>query len=253
MAPLPAATPSRAFLDVRIGNPAAQVAEEEAYTRAVAFVKAKCSALGVDTQTAPENLEEWQRDMVSELHEADPIWSAKGKLRLTPPPTPPGGRLVFQLHTKACPKTTLNFTSLCTGASGLSKTTKKPLHFARTPIHRIVKGYIAQGGDITRHDGSGGDSIFSGAFNDEKEGLKTGFAKGRGVLAMANSGKNSNTSQWFVTLTDNADQLKKMEGKYVVFGELVEGFEVLDALNNVGTDSGNPNTPVLVWESGVLP
>ncbi|KAJ3179402.1 hypothetical protein HDU87_003012 [Geranomyces variabilis] len=254
MAPQPAnSNPRRAFLDIRIGDPAVRSAEEEAHARAIAFVREKASELGLGPAAPIAELEEWQKEMVMDLHAADPAWSAKGKIQLDPLAAPRGGRLVFELDTASCPKTTANFASLCTGAAGFSKTAKtKPLHFKNTPVHRIIANYIAQGGDITRGDGSGGDSIYSGAFKDESAGLKTGFAHGRGVLAMANSGKHSNTSQWFVTLTDDKTQLKKMEGKYVVFGYLVEGLGVLDELNAVGSESGTPTEQVQVWDCGVL-
>ncbi|KAJ3173485.1 hypothetical protein HDU88_002571 [Geranomyces variabilis] len=257
MAPQSPNTPRRAFLDIRIGDPAARAEEEEAHARAVAFVREKAGELGLDpataTRTPVAELEDWQKEMVSDLYAADPAWSAKGKIQLDPLAAPRGGRLVFELDIESCPKATANFASLCTGAAGYSKHAKtKPLHFKNTPLHRIIRNYIAQGGDITRGDGSGGDSIYSGAFKDEPAGLKTGFARGRGVLAMANSGKHSNTSQWFVTLTDDKTQLKKMEGKYVVFGHLIEGLDVLDALNAVGSESGTPTEQVQVWDCGVL-
>ena len=108
----------------------------------------------------------------------------------------------------------------------------KKLHYLDCPIHRIVKGFVAQGGDITRGDGSGGEvrrvdhllvsrsppsqSIYSGKFNDDKVGLKAKFK--RGSLAMANSGKNTNSSQFFVVLTNDEAQLAKLDGKYVQFG-----------------------------------
>jgi len=131
-------------------------------------------------------------------------------------------------------------------------------------MHRIVKGFIAQGGDITRHDGSGGEvwmsdlphnvcsypqSIYGGKFNDEKQGLA--IKPHRGSLAMANSGKNTNTSQFFVVLTDEEKQLAKMKGKYVVFGELKVGWEVLTRIEEVTTTDGSDGkSRVPVWIGG---
>lgn len=69
---------------------------------------------------------------------------------------------------------------------------------------------------------------------------------------MANSGKNSNTSQWFVTLSDDKEKLKKMDGKYVIFGKVVDGWEVLDELNKVGSDDGTPKETVMVVDCGVV-
>ena len=148
----------------------------------------------------------------------------------------------------------------------------KKLHYLGCPIHRIVKGFVAQGGDITRGDGSGGEvrlhswqepsaiktlsltipeqSIYGGKFNDDKAGFKT--KSKRGSLAMANSGKNTNSSQFFVVLAEDEAQLAKLDGKYVVFGQLKDGWGVLDALDSVGggTD-GKPTRPAWVGGSGV--
>ncbi|KAJ3020740.1 hypothetical protein HKX48_000270 [Thoreauomyces humboldtii] len=252
MPPAPSqTTPARAFLDVRIGDQAVHAEDEAAYRRAQEFADSQSSVLGTAPGTSLAGLEDWQRDMLTESYASDPSWSAKGPMRLEPVSQPRGGRLVFSLNAKACPKTTANFAQLCTGEKGLSKSAKKPLHYAMTPVHRIISDYIAQGGDITRGDGSGGDSVYGGTFNDEKEGMKTGLVC-KGALAMANSGKNSNSSQWFVVLTDDPAKLKKMDGKYVVFGNLVEGLEILDALSNVGTENGTLLEPVIVWDSGTL-
>ncbi|QRV99506.1 peptidyl-prolyl cis-trans isomerase, cyclophilin-type protein [Ceratobasidium sp. AG-Ba] len=105
----------------------------------------------------------------------------------------------------------------------------------------IAKDFVMQGGDVTRNDGSGGESIYGGKFADSKEGLKK--KPELGSLAMANSGKNSNTSQFFVVLTNNPSDLAKISGKYVVFGRR------LSAL--AGSDE-KPVKPVWVEESGVL-
>ena len=159
--------------------------------------------------------------------------------------------MIFSLSTTT-PKTTANFLSLCTNSKGFSKSNKqRPLHYKSIPFHRIIKNFIAQSGDVTRLDGSGGESIYGPKFNDEKAGLAAKF-EGKGVLAMANSGKNSNSSQFFVTLTDDAGVLKKLEGRYVVFGRVVEGFEVLERLNEVGSDdmSGVPKEVVVIKDCG---
>ena len=183
------------------------------------------------------------------------------------------GRLIFDLDSShGLSKTVKNFTALCTGEKGTCKNARnKNLHYLNCPIHRIVKGFVAQGGDITRGDGSGGEvrtidhpsrafgcnslthpqSIYGGKFSDDKAGLKTKFKKGS--LAMANSGKNTNSSQFFVVLTDDEPQLSKLDGKYVHFGQLRDGWEVLDALSCVGggTD-GKPTEPAWVGGCGVL-
>jgi len=178
------------------------------------------------------------------------------------------GRLVFDLDSShGLSKTVKNFTALCTGEKGMCKNARnKRLHYLGSPIHRVVKGFVAQGGDITRGDGSGGEvrrvhhlshlahppqSIYGGKFNDDKAGFKTKFK--RGSLAMANSGKNTNSSQFFVVLTDDEPQLAKLDGKYVHFGQLGDGWEVLDALDGAGGGAdGKPTQPAWVGGCGLI-
>ncbi|PCH37444.1 hypothetical protein WOLCODRAFT_84162 [Wolfiporia cocos MD-104 SS10] len=174
-------------------------------------------------------------------------------MRFAPPSPLLAGRLVFELdETPGLAKTTANFKALCTGEKGACKNApNKKLHYLNCPIHRIVKGFIAQGGDVTRGDGSGGESIYGGKFNDDKEGLKKKMC--RGSLAMANSGKNTNTSQFFIVLSDDESQLRKLNGKYVKFGELKESDDVLLRLDGVGGDSGGqPSESVWIGDCGLL-
>ncbi|KAG0702200.1 cyclophilin-like domain-containing protein [Suillus ampliporus] len=192
----------------------------------------------------PQDLSSEQQEMLREIDKSH-------VLRFVPPEPLCVGRLVFELNPEASlKKTTTNFTALCTGEKGKCKNARnKELHYLECPIHRIVRDFMAQGGDITRGDGSGGESIYGGKFNDEKDGLKIKMR--RGTLAMANSGKNSNSSQFFVVLTDDETQLAKLNGKYVAFGELQAGFEVLDKLNKVAGDvNGKPSVPVWIGGCG---
>ncbi|KAJ3481039.1 hypothetical protein NLI96_g7940 [Meripilus lineatus] len=133
-------------------------------------------------------------------------------MRFTPPEPLLAGRILIELDASpGLTKSRANFLALCTGEKGMCKgAPNKKLHYLNCLIHRVVKDFVAQGGDITRGDGSGGESVYGGKFNDEKEGLKKKVK--RGSLAMANSGKNSNTSQFFVVLTDQETQLAKMQG-----------------------------------------
>ncbi|KAJ3044855.1 hypothetical protein HK097_001351 [Rhizophlyctis rosea] len=242
----------QAFLDIEIGDPASRQAEIDSHERAIQFLKKRGPELGL-TGTGITDLSEEQKDLLLELYQSDPSSRDQGPITLTPPFPPRGGRLIFALSSTT-PKTTANFLSLCTNSKPPSKTTKKPLHYKHTPFHRIITSFIAQSGDVTRHDGSGGESIYGPKFNDEKAGLSAKF-DGRGVLAMANSGKNSNSSQFFVTLTDDPVKLKKLDGKYVVFGRVVEGWEVLDAMSAVGSedDGGRPKEMVVIKDCGELP
>ena len=182
-----------------------------------------------------------------------------------PPPPLLAGRIVFGFDDAPdLAKTRDNFKALCTGEKGMCKNApNKKLHYEGSPIHRIVKGFIAQGGDITRGDGSGGEvrctcsdpglqtlnftqSIYGGKFSDAKAGLRAPAE--RGSLAMANSGKNSNTSQFFIILTEDVSKLAKIKGKYVVFGEVKDGWDILTKLDEIGTEDGKPSKAV--WISG---
>ncbi|OZJ02934.1 hypothetical protein BZG36_04557 [Bifiguratus adelaidae] len=181
------------------------------------------------------------------------VYSQSGHVDLIEVSAPaplPGGRIVFALDTASCPKTCDNFLQICMGGK-VGKASKKPLHYKNSTLFRLVKDYIVQGGDVTRGDGSGGDSIYNGKFNDEKPGLAKKFDR-KGLLAMANSGKNTNTSQFFITLAEDAKKMEKMNGKYVVFGEVVEGVHVLDEINKVPTKGETPLKTITVTDCGKL-
>ncbi|OAD80049.1 hypothetical protein PHYBLDRAFT_93918, partial [Phycomyces blakesleeanus NRRL 1555(-)] len=161
------------------------------------------------------------------------------------------GRLVIELFDKDCPKTCENFATLCKGGK-IGKSSKKPLHYKGTLMFRLSPNFMVQGGDVTRGDGSGGDSIYNGKFNDEKPGLSKQYSQ-CGMVAMANSGKNSNTSQFFITLGDkdtNPAQFGKINGKYVIFGRVIDGLEVLTEINNVSVQGEKPLTNITIVDCG---
>ncbi|KAG8713860.1 cytochrome P450-dit2 [Ceratobasidium sp. 423] len=208
--------------------------------------KPKAATYGLPS--TPEELDEEQQGILSDL-------SPGAALRFRPPQPLGIGRLVFDLDTSAgLAKTCTNFISLCKGDKGVCKNApNKPLHYKGTAIHRIAKDFVAQGGDVTRNDGSGGESIYGGKFSDAKEGLK---AKPEfGSLAMANSGKNSNTSQFFIILTNDPTKLAKIAGKYVIFGKARISGEGEQVLQQLGALAGADERPLrLVWveSCGVL-
>ncbi|KAL1132535.1 hypothetical protein AAG570_010490 [Ranatra chinensis] len=139
------------------------------------------------------------------------------------------GRIVFQLYSDICPATCENFRSLCTGEKGLGKTTGKPLHYKATIFHRVVKDFMIQGGDFSVGNGTGGESIYGGTFEDEN--LETKHDRPF-LLSMANRGKNTNGSQFFVT-TQPAPHL---DGVHVVFGEVVSGQAVVSHVEGLPVD-----------------
>ncbi|XP_062187154.1 peptidyl-prolyl cis-trans isomerase CYP63-like isoform X2 [Phragmites australis] len=153
-------------------------------------------------------------------------------------------RITFELFANVVPKTAENFRALCTGERGLGASTQKPLYFKGTKIHRIVKGFVAQGGDFSTGDGRGGESIYGGKFPDENFRL---MHDQTGVLSMANSGPDSNGSQFFITFKP----LPHLDGKHVVFGKAVSGIALLKKLEAVGSvDSGEPSRQVKIVDCG---
>lgn len=138
----------------------------------------------------------------------------------------PVGRMVFRLFDSVAPRTTLNFKSLCVGDHGIGKTTGKRLSYENTILHRVIPGFMCQGGDFSKRDGTGGESIFGGKFADEPFRVKHTKA---GQLSMANAGPNTNGSQFFITFTSTPH----LDGKHVVFGEIVEGMNILKKIETV--------------------
>lgn len=235
---------SRVYLDIHIGDDAEHARAEREYAVTVALLSKNAAIYGLPA--TPQELSEEQQDILKQI-------DSSASLRFAPPQPLLAGRMVFELDpSPGLAKTTANFAALCTGEKGMCKNApNKRMHYLGCPIHRIVQGFIVQGGDITRGDGSGGESIYGGRFNDEKEGLKKKMH--RGVLAMANSGKNTNSSQFFVVLTDDPGALSKLTGKYVVFGELKEGWDVLAKLDYVGGGPGGaPKDTTWIGDCGSI-
>eukprot|EP01125_Pyxidicula_operculata_P002338 TRINITY_DN12225_c0_g1_i1.p1 TRINITY_DN12225_c0_g1~~TRINITY_DN12225_c0_g1_i1.p1 ORF type:complete len:238 (-),score=46.95 TRINITY_DN12225_c0_g1_i1:112-825(-) len=234
----------RVFFDIDIGNIDQYNSQLESYNRLVDFHQKN---LYVFPKEKYDDLTADERNSLKDMFESDP--NNKGTVQTDKPSPIRAGRLVIEL-VDDCPKAVENFLALCTGEKGASK--KKPqknLHYKGNTFHRIINDFMAQGGDVTHGDGSGGESIYKGfTFADEKAGLKRKFDK-KGCVGMANSGKNSNTSQFFITLKDDC---KTLNGNYVCFGQVIEGLEILDKLNQIGSKSGEPTSTATVSDCGVL-
>ncbi|CAK9148507.1 unnamed protein product [Ilex paraguariensis] len=154
----------------------------------------------------------------------------------------PAGRIVMELYADVVPKTAENFRALCTGEKGKGKS-GKPLHFKGSTFHRVIPGFMCQGGDFTAGNGTGGESIYGEKFADEN------FAKKHtspGVLSMANAGPGTNGSQFFICTA----KTEWLDGKHVVFGQVVEGMDVVKAIEKVGSGSGRTSKTVAIADCG---
>eukprot|EP00928_Gymnodinium_smaydae_P050389 TRINITY_DN3394_c0_g1_i1.p1 TRINITY_DN3394_c0_g1~~TRINITY_DN3394_c0_g1_i1.p1 ORF type:complete len:417 (+),score=96.99 TRINITY_DN3394_c0_g1_i1:60-1310(+) len=154
------------------------------------------------------------------------------------------GRIGVGLYGKEVPKTVRNFVALCTGECGVGATSK-PLHFKGSQFHRIIPGFMCQGGDITQGDGTGGESIYGERFADESFAI--GHARA-GLLSMANAGKDTNGSQFFITLKPTPH----LDGKHVVFGEVIAGMGIVQEMAKLGSPSGKTSAEVLIRDCGKL-
>ncbi|KAI9275820.1 cyclophilin-like domain-containing protein [Phascolomyces articulosus] len=156
------------------------------------------------------------------------------------------GRIVIELFQDEVPKTAENFRCLCTGEMGLGKVSNMPLHYRGSIIHRVIKGFMIQGGDFTRRNGSGGESIYGATFSDESFVRKHTT---HGLLSMANRGANTQSSQFFITTRPTPH----LDGKHVVFGRVVSGYDVVQIIENEQVDERDrPLQTVMIANSGEL-
>ncbi|AYV79183.1 MAG: hypothetical protein Faunusvirus4_24 [Faunusvirus sp.] len=143
------------------------------------------------------------------------------------------GRIVMELFDEIVPKTTNNFKILCKEK------------YKNSIFHRVIPDFIIQGGDFTRGDGTGGTSIYGDSFPDENFTLKHDKA---GLLSMANSGPDTNGSQFFITLAPTPH----LDNRHVVFGRVVDGFDMVKKINKVFAKNDKPIVDCVIVNSGII-
>jgi len=154
------------------------------------------------------------------------------------------GRIEMGLYGDDVPKTAENFRQLCVGGKTGSRGT--PLHYKNSIFHRVIPQFMLQGGDFTNHNGTGGESIYGAKFEDENFKFKHNE---KFLLSMANSGPNTNGSQFFITTV----LTPWLDGKHVVFGRVLKGQDVVTKIERNGSHTGTTKAEIKITDSGEVP
>ncbi|XP_058886002.1 E3 SUMO-protein ligase RanBP2-like isoform X3 [Acipenser ruthenus] len=149
----------------------------------------------------------------------------------------PIGQITMELFSHIVPKTAENFRALCTGERGFG--------FRNSIFHRIIPDFVCQGGDITKQDGTGGRSIYGDKFEDENFDVRH---TGPGLLSMANSGRDTNNSQFYITLK----KAEHLDFKHVAFGFVKDGMEVVKKMGTLGAKNGKPSKKIVIVNCGQI-